>query len=663
MSLLCLSLQLNAGFVRASYSDDHPSSGEFRLHHTDGDINAIQLDANIDLRVTGLLAEFTLTQTFINTTDEWVEGSYLFPLHEESAIQGLIMTIGEREIIGQIMPKNEAEAVYKQAKEAGEIASLVEQQRPNLFTMKASSIAPNDKITVHLSVVLPVEVNDKKQRLRLPTTLTPRYTNGLAENTVELNSTFATQAMTRGPRINISATIEPLEDASLLSSQTHHLTHTQNGFTLNDVPMDSDIVVQWPLPAKEVATSQAYVSTHNGDRYVQIMLTPPEKVSSETTIARELILLIDKSGSMAGVSIEAAREALHFALDGLRANDTFNIVAFDHEHYPLFQRAQPATSQPLLSARRFIDNLDADGGTEMQSALDFALQKSIKSSQSSDDIPRLRQVVFLTDGSVGYEDALLKSIERQLGKSRLFTIGIGPAPNTWFIKKASEIGRGTSLEIQNSFDVADAINKLLGILESPVLTDISVQYSQGHGEIYPNPLPDLYADKPGLWVAKISHDVNEIIVTGNNNGQRIRQTLSLSAPDNSDRGSSAAPVAMHWARQKVRSLLDQQRYSHDQELNKNLITDIGVEVGLVTPYTSFVAVDKTPAAPTPIPTREHKVANLIPAGNQMMSTYLPQGSAGADTWLWLSLLFGVSGLCLLFLPRFNVARSPECVPS
>ncbi|MFK8076379.1 MAG: marine proteobacterial sortase target protein [Granulosicoccus sp.] len=663
MSLLCLSLQLNTGFVRASYNDDYPSSGEFKLHHTNGDINAIQLDANIDLRVTGLLAEFTLTQTFKNTTDEWVEGSYLFPLHEESAIQGLIMTIGDREIIGQIMPKAEAESVYIKAKEAGEIASLVEQQRPNLFTMKASSIAPNDEVTVHLSVVLPVEVNDKKHVLRLPTTLTPRYTNALAENADQLKSPFATQAMIRGPRININATIEPLEDTSSVSSQTHHLTLTQNGFSLNDVPMDSDIIVQWPLSATDVASSQAYVSTHNGERYVQIMLTPPEKITAETTIARELVLLIDKSGSMAGVSINAAREALHFALDGLSASDTFNIVAFDHDHYPLFQHAQPATGQALLSARRFIDNLDADGGTEMQSALDFALQKSIRDTQDSDEISRLRQVVFLTDGSVGYEDALLKSIERQLGKSRLFTIGIGPAPNAWFIKKAGEVGRGTSLEIQNSFDVAEAVNKLLGILQSPALTDISIQYAQGHGEIYPNPLPDLYVDKPGLWVAKISNDVSEIIITGNQNGKRTRQTLTLPPPDELYRGSSAAPVAMHWARQKVSSLLDQQRYSHDQELHKDLITKIGVEVGLVTPYTSFVAVDKTPAVTTPMPTSEHKVANLIPTGNQMMSTYMPQGSAGADTWLWLSLLFGFSGLCLLFIPHFNVARSPECNPA
>jgi len=175
-SILCLSLQIIAGFRPAVASSDSPSIGTFELLHEQGDFHAIQLDAQIDVSVTGLLADVTITQTFKNTSQQWLDGRYLFPMHEDSAIQGLTMRIGERSIVGKIMPRQEAKDTFEDAKAAGQIASLVEQQRPNLFTMEASAIAPDDLIIVELAVMLPISIRDGKMELRLPTTLTPRYT-------------------------------------------------------------------------------------------------------------------------------------------------------------------------------------------------------------------------------------------------------------------------------------------------------------------------------------------------------------------------------------------------------------------------------------------------------------------------------------------------------
>jgi Ca-activated chloride channel family protein len=380
-----------------------------------------------------------------------------------------------------------------------------------------------------------------------------------------------------------------------------------------------------------------------------------------------LILVIDKSGSMAGVSMEAAREALHFAIDGLDAQDAFNIVAFDNDFISLFSESQAATAQAITDARRFTDSLDADGGTEMQSALSFALRKTKRNSTQSSEQQspaRLKQIVFMTDGSVGYEDALLHSIKKQLGSSRLFTIGIGPAPNTWFIKKAAQVGRGTSLTIQDSHNVAYAITQLLNKLKSPVLTDISIQYTDGYGEIYPSPIPDLYADKPGIWVSKISKNVNQIIISGKHEGKRVSQTLTLppSKPrvdETEQTGDNAPAVAMHWARKKVASLLDEQRYASDPDLHKTTITDIAVDVGLVTPYTSFVAVDNEPVRKPSVPLSNHRVANLIPAGNDMMLIAMPQGAAGADSLTLLSLIFGSAGIALLMYSRKETFPSIE----
>lgn len=659
-SVLCLSLQLITGFRPALANNDYPTAGTLELHHTDGDIDALQLDAHIELTVTGLLAELTLTQKFQNTSDQWADGTYLFPLHDESAIQGLIMIVGERTIRSQIMPKAEARDQYEEAKKDGKIASLVEQQRPNLFTMRTASIAPGEILTVKLDITLPVEVADGYFNLRLPTTLTPRYTNTQTPQPDKVSSPFVTKALARGPRMSVTAAIEPILTTGLIESQSHQLTATQHGFEITSTPMDQDIVIHWPMSSTQDTQSKVFVSQHNDERYVQILMTPPVH-SAVQSIARELILVVDKSGSMAGVSMEAAREALHFAIDGLTPEDAFNIVAFDNDAFTLFSDSQSATPQAISDARRFTDSLVADGGTEMETALSFALKTPRFAPLNTDEpqaATRLKQVVFMTDGSVGYEDALLVSIKKQLGNSRLFTIGIGPSPNTWFIKKAAEVGRGTSLTIRDSHDVANAVTKLLTKLETPVLTDISIQFTNGYGEIYPSPLPDLYADTPGLWVSKISNNVDQIIITGKQDGMRISETLTIPAPDNSiiDGGNSAvktkAPaIAMHWARKKVANLLDEQRYSSDQDLHKTTITDIALDVGLVTPYTSFVAIDEQPVREPSTPIASHEVANLIPAGNNMMLIAMPQGAAGADAWTLLSLIFGSAGIALLMYTR------------
>lgn len=657
IGVLCLSLELIAGSQLVLANNDYPTTGTLKLHHGDGSIDALALDAHIDITVTGLLAELTLTQTFKNTSNQWAEGTYLFPLHEESAVQGLTMMVGERTIRGRIMPKQAALNHYETAKNDGKIASLVEQQRPNLFTINAASIAPGEILTVNLDITLPVDVVDGFLKLRLPTTLTPRYTHSQTPQPHALNSPFISAKQARGPRVSVKASIEPIADANLIESPTHQLIAVENGFEITSTPMDKDILFHWPMSSTEATRTQLFVGTHNDDKYVQIMMTPPAPSESHKSIARELILVVDKSGSMAGVSMDAAREALHFAIDGLHAQDAFNIVAFDNDFISLFPESQPATSQAMTQARRFTDSLAADGGTEMQAALSFALAASptgLTQTQQQAPTDRLKQVVFLTDGSVGYEDALLLSIKRELGSSRLFTIGIGPAPNTWFIEKAAQVGRGTSLTIRDSHDVAKAVTQLLTTLESPVLTDISIQYTGGYGEIYPNPLPDLYADRPGIWVSKVSKEVKQVIITAIHDGKRTSQTLTLppSTPepkhaDKTGESIKAPAVAMHWARLKVANLLDEQRYAHDPDLNKNAITDIAVDIGLVTPYTSFVAVDNTISKDPSIPLDKHHVANLIPAGNQMMHISTPQGAAGADSRALLSLILASTGVVLL----------------
>lgn len=661
-SIVCLTLQIATGIRTTHAESSPPGSGVLMLHHPEGQIEAIQLDAHIDISVEGFLAEMSLIQTFKNTTDQWIEGSYLFPLPERSAIRGLTLKTGDRTIRGKVQTRSEAKRTYEDAKDAGQIAGLIEQQRPNLFTMKVASIAPGDLIEVKLDVMVPVGFDEGQFALTLPTTLTPRYSNASVADTTALHSPFNEPSQIRGPRLSVKARIAPIEDYSSVSSTTHTLSIETNSVELIDIAMDRDIELSWPAPPAAAAQSHAFVSQHNGQRYVQLFVNPPTTVHENERPARELILVIDKSGSMAGVSMDAAKEALHYAIDGLHRDDYINIIAFDDQHYPMFPSSLIASDQNKNRARQFIDQLYADGGTEMDSALSFALTPTLHTE-------RLRQVVFLTDGSVAYEDSLLVQIKRKLGSSRLFTIGIGPAPNTWFLEKAAQAGRGISLSIQDSHDVAASITNLLSNLVHPIVTDMAIQYPSGSGELYPNPIPDLYANKPNMLVSRISDNVSQVVLTGKQGGKRWRQTIEL--PDfgiasritnmeNSDRAiespfeQTVAPaLAMHWAREKIATLMDEQRFAIDNDLHKNTITQLALDVGLVSRYTSFVAVDTTPA-PLPKPKQMSvKVINLIPAGNQMMSVAMPQGAAGADTLALLSLLLCVMGIGFCKLASVN----------
>ncbi len=336
-------------------------------------------------------------------------------------------------------------------------------------------------------------------------------------------------------------TIEPLADYASVSSSTHTLENGATGLRISNTPMDQDIILQWPAQYAQDTSVHTFVTNHNNERFVQLLVNPPATIDDEQRIPRELIIIVDKSGSMAGVSMRAAKEALNFAIDGLTQNDYLNIVAFDDNHYPLFSESRQADQSVKRQARRFADRLSADGGTEMSSALSFALNADDRTTQP------LRQIVFVTDGSVGYEEILLQSITNQLGNSRLFTVGIGTSPNTWFLEKAAEAGRGISVSIRHEHDVARSINELLNGLVYPVVTDIAVQYPNGYGEIYPRPLPDLYAKRPGMWVTKISDDVDQIVITGKHANERWRQTVQLSANETRNEAalSSSAPASSH----------------------------------------------------------------------------------------------------------------------
>ncbi len=365
--------------------------------------------------------------------------------------------------------------------------------------------------------------------------------------------------------------------------------------------------------------------------YASLMLLPPQQLFESDNPPREVIFVIDTSGSMQGSSIIQAREALTLGINRLSEQDTFNVIEFNDTATMLFRNVSVANRSNRNAAVEWITHLYADGGTEMANAIKLALHNPI------DDQQRLRQVVFVTDGSVGNEEEIFHYIAGNLGKSRLFTVGIGAAPNTWFMRKAAEAGRGSYVSIASISEVSQRMLQLFNKLEKPVLTDIQIDVIDAPTpEYYPATIPDLYAGEPVIadlhWAEGISHA--EIVISGEHAGQPWSRKLNLPAPD-----ANQSQLAKRFAYKKIEALEDSRLFSDNPAQLEQQATRIALEYGLVTRHTSLVAIEQTPQRdPTATPLNKAQIPSAMPLGNTMA---FPQGSLGLLLRWLLALMFSV----------------------
>jgi Ca-activated chloride channel family protein len=354
------------------------------------------------------------------------------------------------------------------------------------------------------------------------------------------------------------------------------------------------------------------------------------------------VLVVDRSGSMGGAPIEQARASVRAALAALRPEDHFNVIAFDDKVDALYPASRPASPEALAAARRFVDRLDARGGTEMRPALDLALP-----AQEQAGAGRLRQVVFITDGAVGNEQALFARIRERLGRARLFTVGIGAAPNSWFMRRAAEVGRGTFVHVGRREEAGPAMDSLLARLASPVLTDIDIRWPTGV-EAVPAIVPDLYAGQPVLQTVALETPLaGEVVLTGRRGGAAWSQTLRA------DAASGNAPgVGTLWARGRVQALLDTLEVGADRAQVRAEVLPLALAHQLLTPFTSFIAVEERRARPEGEKAGNSPVPNTRPAGQAPQPFAFPATATTARARAW-------AGLLLLFIGVVAVALRQE----
>ncbi len=621
------------------------------------------LKTDVHISVTGLIARATVSQEFLNPSlekDAWAEGVYVFPLPETAAVDHLRMKVGERIIEGQIKEKAEAKKVYEQAKQDGKRASLVEQERPNIFTTSVANIGPGERITVEIEYQETIRYDQGAFSLRFPMVVGPRYIpgtpvvmedqlpgNGWSLDTDRVPDASRITPPVRHPNagpvnpLSLNIDLAPGFPLGKLESPSHQILTIaepdgRRHITLREdaVPADRDFVLTWHPASGQAPTVSMFREQRGNDHYAFLMAMPPiGSDHSPTTVARETIFVIDTSGSMSGTSIEQAKAALLLALNRLTAQDRFNVIQFNSVTHVLFSQTQPVKPETLRKALHYVDNLKANGGTEILPALKMALKGSAPTSH-------LRQVIFLTDGQVGNEDELFEIIRTQLGTSRLFTIGIGSAPNSHFMRKAAEFGRGTFTHIGSTSEVQAQMDAIFRKLERPVLTDLRIDRIDDQVEMFPARIPDLYEGEP-VVVALNGRTLPDKVTIHGLIGS-TPWTTSITLKNSEPREG----LSVYWARQKIAALMDQQRYGQDEAAMKQAVLDVALAHHLVSKYSSLVAVDVTPVRPADKLLQTHAMKTNLPDGQDYQAIFgLPQTATSGQ----LQILFGLAALLAAWL--------------
>lgn len=609
---------------------------------------AIILKSDANMTLTGLINHVVVKQTYQNQNPFAVNARYVFPLPDESAVHAMTMRIGERVIKGQIDKKVAAEKKYAEAKQAGKQAALVRQQRANMFITNVANIAPGEQVIIELEYQEIIDYSSGTFTVRFPGTITPRYhvTQGEIDINKEsqkptnslphgwLSPVYSTQKNDDKPssQFNLNLDIDVGLELVDINSKFHNVNIQNTAFGQYSIELNEqnalnrDFVLEFKPLQKEQAQAAFFTEQfENGERYGLAMLMPPaDNFIATQRLARETVFVVDTSGSMHGQSMEQAKNALFYALSLLDSNDSFNIIGFDNVVTLMSDKPLVASGFNLRRAERFIYGLQADGGTEIQGALDAVLDGS-----QFDGF--VRQVIFLTDGSVSNEDALFKSIQAKLGDSRLFTVGIGSAPNSFFMRRAADIGKGSFTFIGSTSEVQPKMQQLFDKLAHPAITNLALSDENGNSlDFWPSPLPDLYFNEPIMVAIKLNNASNVIL-----NGQTAQGPISINL--NTQAGSNAKGIAKLWARQKIKSLL----LYNSQNAVKDEVQQLALTHQLLSPFTAFIAIEQTQI--NPIAEQTANATNAVPQG---MAMRLPQTDGQSKVHIILGILL-LSGFVLV----------------
>jgi Ca-activated chloride channel homolog len=643
--------------------------GEF-LFNTDTP-NQYQVAPTISTRVlievTGPIARTKVRQRFSNPSDQWISGTYAFPLPEDAAVDHMKILVGGRIIEGVIREKEQARKIYEQAKNEGKRTSLVEQLHPNLFTTSVANIAPSGVIDIEIEYQELLNLDQGDFSLRFPMAMTPRYSSdnessfnqydtpvvGRWVNVVERAGKTPVKSINNPSELSITVNLNagfPIEyiNSTYHSVTINNITDSKQGevkqikLGLSAHQSEHDFELVWKPKADIIPKGMFFIETGKEWQHGLLMVTPPLDKRLYEKRHRDITYIIDTSGSMGGESITQAKKALRQALTRLSIADRFNIIEFNSTVNSLFKKTVVATTEAIDEADEFIAALKAQGGTEMMPALEMALGSTDEGNNEG-----LQQIVFITDGAVEQEEKLFKLINNQLGERRLFTVAIGSAPNAYFMRKAAQFGRGSYTFIGDTQEVSEKMNQLFSKMEQVVMTDLHLEFEGIEGEVVqvlPDKLPDLYFGEPVVLSLKMKQIPERAIITGNLNGHTWVNAVRLK------RSTNQSGLKVLFGRRMIESWMDNQVLGVDKEIVRKSIVDLGYYYHLVSQYTSLVAVDVTPT--DKLRDFEFKQQELVKEGSYLS---LAQTATNSQIQIILGFLLLLLG-CAICLRKGRVEK-------
>jgi Ca-activated chloride channel family protein len=592
--VLCASLVgVDASAQEGRLSPDRTLSPYFFVDGGDPGVDTLPLKSTgVDVAISGVIADVTVRQVYENRGARPIHARYVFPASTRAAVYGMSMTVGDMRIVARIKEREKARTEFDAAKRGGKSASLLEQSRPNVFTMNVANVLPGDTISVELKYTELLVPTDGVYEFVYPTVVGPRYSEK-RESQASPADAFVKAPYTREGEpptsefhlAGVVSTGMPIQE---IASPSHDVTFRASGHGRAEMALadtdrfsgNRDFILRYRLAGETIGAGLLLYQGAD-ENFFLLMAQPPHAMARDEVPAREYIFVVDVSGSMHGFPLETARKLMGDLVDVLRPSDTFNVVVFADGTETFAPASVPATAPNLSLALQFIGRKDGGGGTRLLGALERAGALPHQPGVS-------RTVVLLTDGYIEAEADVFGYVRDQLDQANFFAFGIGSSVNRFLIEGVARAGLGEPFIVTDPTAAPDAATKLRRYIDSPALTDIDVTFAGLYVyDVEPAKVPDLLASRPVVIFGKWRGAPGGSIELSGRTGRGEYRTSIPVAPGSLDARQSA--LRHLWARRRIANLSDYAPDTRDEDRVAQ-ITSLGLTYGLLTRYTSFVAI-------------------------------------------------------------------------
>lgn len=655
-----------------SFADDDTVYSALNTHIKGKVVDLPLKHTTFNTEISGFLSRTEVIQTYVNPYEEKIEAVYVFPLPENAAVFDMIMIIGDRVVYGEVKEKQEAKRVYEEAKEKGQVASLLEQKRPNIFTQYVANILPGEEILIIIRYAQDVKFEKGTYEYVIPTVVGPRYIPGETvteklekggwkieseDEDMNVNPPFLPPTTRSGLDIDISVQINTGLPLQNIKSITHDLEiqklkakKTQITLKEKNTLPNKDFVLTYTLGSDKPELDLVTYNEEN-EGYFALMIQPQLEFTTNDVTPREMIFVIDNSGSMSGAPLAKAKETVRRCVKGMNPNDSFMIIRFSEVASSLSELPLPNTPENIERGISYINAMQGMGGTNMI--------EGIKSSLDYPENPeRMRMVVFMTDGYIGNEDGILSAIQEKIGNARLFSFGIGSSVNRYLLNRMAEVGRGFVQYILPQEDTEKVVSTFYNRIQNPLLTDISIDWGNVKvKDIIPSVIPDLFSVEPLLIVGRYDTESKGNIKV---NGKIVNQDTSFNIPveltfkTEEQMKKENKLLGFIWARSRIKEIIAKSYGNETSEMKKEII-DLAIKHHLMSKYTSFVAVEKDLVRdPDKIPETVH-VPVEMPEGVEWDGVFFEEPSTTSEETVTgeLSLVRSKPGDPILYVKGFE----------